>query len=190
MKRIVNHWTAGTGRVSSRDKKHYHFIIDSAGRVHEGNFKPEDNESTKTPYAAHTRGLNTGSIGVAVAAMHGAKEYPFKTGKHPITERQVEVLAKINAKLCQEYDIPVRPDTVLTHAEVQPNLGVKQRGKWDINWLPGMDKPKAPEVAGEIIRAKTRGYFPKTAQPDFPPSPFAALGKALALLFTKAKEKR
>jgi len=43
---------------------------------------------------------------------------------------------------------------VLTHAEVQPTLGVRQRGKWDITWLPGMEAPGDPIDVGDVLRAK------------------------------------
>ncbi|NJM13637.1 MAG: amidase, partial [Synechococcaceae cyanobacterium SM1_2_3] len=68
MKRIIMHWSAGAHTVSAVDKKHYHFIIDGAGKVHAGNFPPEANRNpVKGQYAAHTLNCNTGSIGVAVA---------------------------------------------------------------------------------------------------------------------------
>lgn len=152
-----------------------------------GNLPPEANLDTSTAYTAHTRGLNTGSIGVAVAAMWGAKEQPFKAGKYPITDAQVDAMAGLVARLCAAYDIPVRGDTVLTHAEVQPTLGVKQRGKWDINWLPGMDKAKSPHVAGErlrqLVREKMTPHKPIAA--PVKPNPLAALIAALIKAFTR-----
>ena len=182
MKRIIMHWTAGAYAASDTDKKHYHYIIDGTGRIVAGNFKPEDNLHTVTPYAAHTRNLNTGSIGVAVAAMHGAVERPFSAGKYPITEKQVDALVKLVARLCGEYGIPVTPETVLTHAEVQGTLGVPQRGKWDIMWLPGMTQAGHPSAAGDLLRNKIRTAI--DAQTPQPANQFMVLlGKFFAMLF-------
>lgn len=153
MKRIIWHWTAGTHNVSDLDRKHYHFIIDGEGTVHDGYYLPEANRSTRDGhYAAHTRALNTGSIGVAVAAMANAQERPFNAGRYPITEAQIEALALLSADLGKTYNIPVKRNTMLSHAEVQPTLGVKQRGKWDITWLPDMPHPSSPIVVGDKLR--------------------------------------
>ena len=54
------------------------------------------------------------------------------------------------------YGVKVTPETVLTHAEVQPTLGITQRAKWDITWLPGMEKPQDPREVGDILRAKIK----------------------------------
>lgn len=155
MKRIILHWTAGTHSASSVDKKHYHFIIEGDGTVVDGDLKPEANQNVSDGnYAAHTRRLNTGSIGIGLAAMRGARERPFTSGAFPITPAQVAALAELCADLCETYDIPLTPETVLTHAEVQPTLGVTQRGKWDITWLPDMDEPGDPRVVGDRLRAE------------------------------------
>ena len=153
MKRIILHWTAGNHRVSNLDRRHYHYIVDAKGVIHNGDFPVSANIAPKQgQYAAHTLNCNTGSIGVAVAAMAGAVERPFSPGTHPITEVQLEVLYSFCADLTQEYGIPVTRETLLTHAEVQPTLKIKQRGKWDISWLPGMESPKDPILVGDMIR--------------------------------------
>ena len=155
MKRIIMHWTAGTHVVSALDREHYHYIIDGDGAVHAGKHPVSANAGPlkSGAYAAHTLNLNTGSIGVALAAMVGAVERPFNPGRHPITQAQVEALAKLCADLCRDYNIPVSRQTVLTHAEVQPTLGVAQRGKWDITWLPGMTAAGNPVTVGDEIRS-------------------------------------
>ncbi|MBU0644821.1 MAG: peptidoglycan recognition protein family protein [Alphaproteobacteria bacterium] len=153
MKRIIMHWTAGWGVASNLDREHYHAIVEGDGNVVYGRFRPEDNESTATTYAAHTRGLNTGSIGLAMAGMVGATEKPFYRGKSPINMTQLTTFADIVAEMALTYDIPVTRRTVLTHAEVEPTLGVWQRGKWDINWLPGENAPLDPIEAGDRLRS-------------------------------------
>jgi len=156
MKRIIMHWTAGHHTPNETDRKAYHILIDGNGNEVVGRFPIS---STKPPlvsgaYAAHTANLNSYSIGVAVAAMAGAKERPFTPGPSPITEAQVAGLVRSVARLSRMYAIPVSPDTVLTHAEVQPTLGVTQKGKWDITWLPGMASPASPRAVGDMLRAR------------------------------------
>jgi len=154
MTRIIWHWTAGTHVVTGTDRAHYHYIIAGDGSVVAGNHPPEANVSTADgAYAAHTLNCNTGSIGVAVAAMAGAVERPFSAGRFPITLKQVEALARLCARLCAQYEIPVTRETILSHAEVQPTLQIAQKGKWDIAWLPGMTKPGDPVRVGDEIRA-------------------------------------
>jgi hypothetical protein len=153
MKRIILHWTAGTHTPNGLDLSHYHFVINGAGNVLPGKHPVHASAAPiRGAYAAHTRGANSDSIGVALAAMAGAKERPFSAGKYPITPAQVEALVKLVRKLSADYKIPVTRQTVLSHAEVQPTLGIKQSGKWDIAWLPGMAAPGDPVKVGDHIR--------------------------------------
>ncbi|KZL25607.1 peptidoglycan recognition protein family protein [Pseudovibrio sp. WM33] len=152
--RIILHWTAGADGLIELERQHYHLIIDREGRTHAGALKPEANANCLDgSYAAHTRALNTGSIGVALDAMADAKHSPFEPGKYPITQVQVQALVETVADLCETYQIPVSPYSVLTHAEVQPTLGVKQRSKWDIAWLPDMALPGEPVEVGDKLRS-------------------------------------
>ena len=73
-------------------------------------------------------------------------------GTEPITALQVDALATLCAKLCAQYEIPVSRYSVLTHAEVQPTLGIRQRWKWDITVLPGMTRPGDPVDVGDRLR--------------------------------------
>lgn len=153
LKRIVMHWTAGADGVNALERSHYHLIVDREGKVHTGALKPEANVNCRDgQYAAHTRALNTGSIGTAMDAMAGATESPFNAGKYPITKEQVRAFAEAVADLCETYQIPITRQTVLTHAEVQPVLKVRQRSKWDITWLPGMECPGKPIEVGDRLR--------------------------------------
>ena len=157
MQRIIWHWSGGGHKANNSDKRHYHFIIEGDGTIVEGNHPPEANAHIANPkdgstYAAHTRGLNTGSIGIALAAMRGATERPFTAGPSPITEAQLDALAALTARLCTQYGIPLQRHTVLTHAEVQPTLKVAQRGKWDIRWVPGMSDVGDPVAVGDGLR--------------------------------------
>lgn len=172
MRRIIIHWSAGGYTPSALDKKHYHFIVAGDGTIAHGDKKPEANLDTSDGnYAAHTRGTNTGAIGVAFAAMRGAVESPFDHGPDPITPAQVAAMADLCADLCEAYGIPVSRETVLTHSEVQPTLGIKQRGKWDVNWLPGMTKPGRPVTVGDALRALIRDQMYDDVSLDSPSDP-------------------
>ena len=173
MKRIIIHWSAGTHKVSNLDREHYHFIIAGDGTVEVGKYPVSANDSTSdSVYAKHTKDCNTGSIGVAVAAMAGAVEKPFSTGVYPITTEQVSALVALCARLAKQYGIPVTRETILTHAEVQPTLGIKQAGKWDITWLPGFHTKRDPVETGDFIRAHIAAAIsPRVQVSVAPPAP-------------------
>lgn len=209
MQRIILHWTAGANTPSQHDLQSYHFIVAGDGSVVKGKWPVEANRKpVRGQYAAHTLNCNTGSIGVAVAAMAGAVERPFDPGKQPITQAQIDGLVRLVRDLCRGYGIPVTRQTVLSHAEVQPTLGIKQKGKWDIAWLPGMDKPGDPVKVGDTLRGlidaqikppvitpppapqKPPASAPKPPAATTPakpqPGPLARILAALAALFRKA----
>lgn len=157
MKRIILHWSAGSHTPSSIDKEHYHFIVAGDGKIVKGDHKVEDNISTSDGlYAAHTRGLNGGSIGVAMAGMLGA-EGPGKLGKYPLTKVQFDACIDLVKKLARQYKIPVTATTVLSHAEVQTTLGIKQNGKVDIAFgIPGKPELRTARACGDFIRSLVR----------------------------------
>jgi N-acetyl-anhydromuramyl-L-alanine amidase AmpD len=156
MKGIVFHWSAGQWKASGLDRAHYHIMIEDDGELIRGIRSIKDNEFIMKgrPYAAHTRSCNTGFIGVAVCAMQGAVERPFNAGKHPITKKQWETLAHVLADLCRRYKIPVTSQTVLSHAEVQTNLGKRQAGKWDVAVLPFDLSFNTAKKCGDDMRAR------------------------------------
>lgn len=154
IKRIINHWTGGTYKITDLDKKHYHVIIGGDGQWQKGNFTVESNLNTADgEYAAHTLNCNEGSIGISVACMAGAVQNK-SVGSYPLKEIQWDEMIQQNARFCIKYGIPVTPQTVLTHAEVQKNLKIRQRGKWDIAILPFDDsiEANATAVGNELRR--------------------------------------
>ena len=154
MKRIIMHWTGGLLVANSVDREHYHEITQGDGSRVMGRHKPEANLNPRRgQYAAHTRALNTGSIGLAVAGMHNAIERPFNRGPQAITPVQIDAFTDMVAEYCSTYGIKGTRRTVLTHAEVQTTLGVWQRSKWDITWLPDMTRPADPVAVGDRLRA-------------------------------------
>ncbi len=183
MQRVILHWTAGAGKANASDRQHYHAIIEDDGRIVPGNLPPEANAAIieGRPYAAHTRNCNTGSVGVALAGMRGATERPFSPGPSPITAAQLDALAAHVAALCKRYRIPVTRETVLSHAEVQPTLGIAQRGQWDIAWLPGMAAPGNPVEVGDRLRALVRAQMEPPVVRPAPPPPAPQPGFLAAL---------
>lgn len=156
MKRVICHWTAGSYDASENDLDHYHIIIDGNGTIHRGEHTIADNLSTSDgDYAAHTRGLNRYSIGVSMCCMAGAKESPFDAGKYPMKKVQWEAMIDIVAQLCKHYAIPVTSTTVLGHGEVQKNVGVTQRGKWDPLKLP-FDSGLNKDAVGKKLRVEVQ----------------------------------
>jgi hypothetical protein len=155
--RVHLHWTAGAYGVIDMERRAYNELVDRDGNVHSGVFRPEAQANYRVGHAAsHTLNGNTGAIGLAVDAMAGAVERPFDPGSAPLTWPQLDALCARAAQHCEMYDIPVSRWSVMTHAEVQPTLGIVQRWKWDITWLPDMSAPGDPVQVGDRLRAMVR----------------------------------
>lgn len=160
MRRIICHWSEGRNLANDTDRAHYHLLIEQLPsgevRVIRGDHSIADNASTGDgDYAAHTKGCNTGSIGVALCGMMGCNESPFRPGPAPITQAQWNLMAQVIATLCQRYRIEVTPRTVLCHGEVQATLGITQRGKWDpLRWPWNPDVPGSR--IGDLLREQVR----------------------------------
>jgi hypothetical protein len=138
------HWTGGAYKPNALDRSHYHFIIDGEANV----IACHDPRK----HLSHTLNANTGAIAVAIAAMGGAVERPFNRGAYPLLSKQLSALTALSARLCADYDIPVSRWSTMSHSEVQPTLGIVQRQKWDINWLPDLEGPGDPHTVNDRIR--------------------------------------
>lgn len=158
MKRIIIHWTAGRYYPTDFEKEHYHFLIDKDGIIHNGKFRPEDNEICRVgKYAAHTGGGNTGSIGVAICGMAGFIN-KLSVGKYPILKNQFEKTMEFCANLVKKYNLEVTPQSVLTHYEFGiKNPKTTSAGKIDIIYLPPYSWVEKNEV-GSFIRSKVKWY--------------------------------
>ncbi len=159
LKRIIIHWTAGKNVPNATDKEHYHFMIGGNGQIYEGKFKPEDNENCiDGRYAMHTGGGNTGSIGVALCGMLGFID-KRRVGNHPLTKMQCEAAFKHVAGLCKKYNIPVTPETVLTHKEFgYSHPKTTSYGKIDICFLSPYQEITVDKI-GDFIRNKVEWYL-------------------------------
>ena len=157
MDRIIWHWTAGTNKASSVDRKHYHLLIEGDGKLVRGDQPISANAAPiNGPYAAHCLNCNSGSIGVSLCGMAGAKERPFNAGAYPITQAQWAVLSDVMADLCRRYAIPVLVGTVLSHAEVETTLGINQKSKWDTARLPFDPALMTAKAIGDQMRAAVK----------------------------------
>lgn len=156
MERVIGHWTGGSYTPSSLDREHYHLLISGKNEVVRGHRSIADNVNvngkSSDDYAAHTLNCNSKSIGVSICCMAGATEVPFDAGQFPMTAGQWEVYTQVVAELCHFYKIPVTPKTVLSHAEVQNNLGIRQRGKWDWTRLAFDPSVVGAAATGEKLR--------------------------------------
>lgn len=146
--RIHWHWTVGHHKAGAADHGHYHWLFEGDGTAILD--YPEDQ------YRPHTLNANGGAIGLSCCGMVGAQERPFKPGPEPITTASIIAMVRRTALACHEYDIPVSRWSTLSHAEVQPTLGITQKGKWDIAWLPGLSGPRDPVEVGDLIRDMVR----------------------------------
>lgn len=63
-------------------------------------------------------------------------------------------MAALCAELRRRYHIPLSRKAAPAHADMQPALGMAQRGKWDVTWLPGLSGPGAPLAVGAMLRAR------------------------------------
>jgi hypothetical protein len=144
LSRIHLHWSGGGHKANATDLASYHVLIQGDGTV--------IHAAPPTARRSHTLNANTGAIGVSMCCMAGAVERPFSWGSAPMTQAQVDAMAEEVARLSVQYDIPVTRWSVLSHAEIQPTIGIKQRNKWDIVILPNMAEPSNPIHAGDKIR--------------------------------------
>ena len=169
LNRIVWHWTGGGYKPSAEDRAAYHFLIDGDGEIHKGNVPPEANIKIVDgkPYAAHTKGANTGAIGTAICSMRGSMDRPFQWGPSPIRPVQIQSLLELSATLCKDWDIPVTTSTTLSHAEVEPTLKIKQRNKWDIRCLPGDVQLRDAIEVGDELRERLSSLLPTDPWFDF-----------------------
>jgi hypothetical protein len=164
LNRIHLHWTAGDYLVTpvpgpnNDEADHYNDVFDVDGRHISGT--PAIDQAfyaSRFRGASHTLSANTGAIGLSIACM-GDASYSGSVanpGKWPINWVQIDAMLKRAADYSRMYDIRISKWTVLTHAEIQPTLNIKQNGKWDIMVLP--DNPKLvlnPVIAGDILRKR------------------------------------
>lgn len=158
--RVHWHWTGGAYGVIEMERRAYNVLIDEEANAHDGLFRPEMQASYRPGRAAsHTLNANTGAIGVACDAMAGARERPFDWGAAPLTWKQIDGMLEVTRDFCVEYDIPVSPWSTLSHAEIQPTLGIRQRWKWDFSVLPDDMDTRSARAVGDTLRQRLVDRF-------------------------------
>lgn len=170
IERMILHWTAGESDIPNGgshfaapdEYRRYHILVEhdegetpdpaddlihvlagvpierNAGSVkgmHGAHNDPEKG------YAAHTRGFNSGSLGLSLCGMRGAVDYrpggDVDPGPSPISSRQVEVMVGLIVQFCQLWGYSPTEDRVFTHWEAGAIHDRPQGGRWDISWIPG-----------------------------------------------------
>jgi N-acetyl-anhydromuramyl-L-alanine amidase AmpD len=167
MTRIITHWTVGRYDPNETDLAAYHLLIDGDGALHRGKHPISANAAGKKmagdSYAAHTKGCNTGSIGVSICGMFVADGVGIELSKYPFKRVQWNMMCFVVATLAMRYGIPVDNKHILGHGEVEANLDIKQNGKIDPLWLPWQPKLTRPEV-GNLMRMNVKLYMGQSGQ--------------------------
>jgi hypothetical protein len=166
IKRVHWHWTASTYRVTDKVKSHYNHVYDHNGIEYEGG-SPAIDQADYSPNGkgvSHTLNANTGAVGLSCVSMAGADvnwgTSVVSVGEFPITWDSIDSMLKRTAFYCKLYDIKPSRWTTLTHCEVQTNIGIRQRGKWDIRVLPNdLFKLLSERQAGDILRKRMQEKF-------------------------------
>lgn len=157
---VVWHWTAGSKGIVSVERRAYNALVDEEGGVHDGEFRPESQATYAVGRAAsHTLNANSHRAGISMDCMAGAKERPLNWGSHPMTENHITGMLEETGLWCRRFGIIPSKFTTLSHAEVQPTLGIKQRFKWDVTCLPGMKAVDDPVKIGDHLRERLQDYL-------------------------------
>ena len=157
---ISLHWTAGDYETVYPA---YHFVVTGPREivVHHTHDLLENMRDVRLDpdlrYAAHTRGRNSFSIGLSIAAMRDATPGDF--GAFPLTDELVGGVCTLAARLAKRYDIPL--DAIRTHAEAAFDDGyfgaVDDDVRWDIARLEASPRALVPGDAariGDLLRAR------------------------------------
>lgn len=160
---IIWHWTAGLKVPTEADRSHYNDLFDFEGNQYDGAARPEHQVNydwRRKIGVSHTRNSNTGRIGMSVAGMHRAQGWPkLVWGNHPITWEGIDAMLERSAMYGRKFDIPVTKWSMLSHAEVEATLGIKQNNKWDYMVVPGYEKPVNAVEVGDILRNRLLEKF-------------------------------
>lgn len=160
MRGISLHWTAGDYATVYPA---YHFCLSGASDllVHathdlRANMR-EIARAPHEPYAAHTAGRNSFTIGLAICAMDGAGPSDF--GLFPLTGAQIEAMCTFAAALVARYGIATA--NVRTHAEAALDDGYFGAQSDDVRWdiarirpAPESLDPREARETADVFRAR------------------------------------
>lgn len=170
IERIYTHWSA---RDYQSVFPAYHFCVatgDDGDILVVNTHDVRENmrnvyEKPETPYAQHTRGRNSYSLGISIMSMEGSKPDDF--GKYPLTEELIDGLCLLAAKLAKYYDVPIDAEHIMSHAEAALHdgyFGTEPQERWDIARLHAEPRPVVPQDGidvGEELRTRMRRFHAK-----------------------------
>ncbi len=120
-------------------------------------------KSPDDPYAAHTRGRNSYALGISIMAMENAAPHDF--GAYPLTEKLIDGLCLLAAKLAKYYGVPIDAEHVMSHAEAALHdgyFGTAPEERWDIARLAADGRPLVPQDGvdvGNELRRRMLAFF-------------------------------
>jgi len=170
LRSISLHWTGGDYAAVFPA---YHFCLTGSHELvvhHTHDLRANMRDvrlAPELPYAAHTRGRNSWSIGLAVAAMQDAQPDDF--GAAPVTPEQLEGLCRLAATLALAYAIP--PAAIRTHAEAalaDGYFGARTDERWDIARVrPAPERLVAAEATatGDWFRTRITALLADAPEP-------------------------
>lgn len=178
MTAIIEHWTAGSYTANSTELGCYHVLTQGDGSIRYGVDIALNSGQFHKGYATHTSGGNLNRIGHAMCGMRGASENPWNPGSQPLTKHQWDKHVLAAADLCEFYSIAVTRDKLLFHAEVSQELGIPQKGKWDVTRLPFDDSVRGARAVGDKFRDEVLSALRGNEPSPLPkPTPLPALIK-------------
>lgn len=164
--RVCWHWAASSYDVTWDVRRHYNGVFDEKGNEYDGG-APAQQQALYIPEkigVSHTYNGNTGAIGLSCAGMAEAKvnwgTNTVDMGRYPLTWAAVDGMLEKTVEYCRAFGIIPSPWTTTTHCEIQTNIGIRQKNKWDIRVLP--DNPKqllSEREAGDILRKRMMEKF-------------------------------
>lgn len=150
---IYLHWSA-SGYNTPSDA--YHISITGDGVVHV--MHPLDQ------ILSATWRRNTGSVAVSIMCCYDAVAYSeddVDFGSAPPTNAQLQAMARVICVLCEELDLPIDDEHVLTHAEIADidGYGVTDDDpemRWDL--LLVQDNDGVVKPGGQVLRGMALWY--------------------------------
>ena len=150
---IYLHWSA-SGYDTPSDA--YHISITGDGVVHV--MHPLDQ------ILSATWRRNTGSIAVSIMCCYDAVAYnedDVDFGSAPPTNAQLQAMARVICVLCEELELPIDDEHVLTHAEIADidGYGINDDDpemRWDL--LLVRDNDGVVKPGGQVLRGMALWY--------------------------------
>lgn len=150
---IYLHWSA-SGYDTPSDA--YHISITGDGVVHV--MHPLDQ------ILSATWRRNTGSIAVSIMCCYDAVAYSeddVDFGSAPPTNAQLQAMARVICVLCEELELPIDDEHVLTHAEIADidGYGINDDDpemRWDL--LLVRDNDGVVKPGGQVLRGMALWY--------------------------------